>query len=84
MRLIPLGWLEGFDQVMERMMEAAGQHNHPPPASETVIEGLPRLKLDQATLGMCKEVSYVVFSSSADPSHNRIDAGYQFLLQYLL
>jgi hypothetical protein len=34
-------------------MEAAGQHNHPPPASETVIEGLPRIKLDQETLGEC-------------------------------
>ena len=42
---------EGFDQVMERMMEAAGQHNHPPPASDTVIEGLPRVKLDSQTLG---------------------------------
>jgi hypothetical protein len=33
------------------MLEAAAQHNHPPPASETVIEGLPRLRLDQETLG---------------------------------
>lgn len=32
-------------------MEAAGQHNHPPPASETVIEGLPRIKLDAESLG---------------------------------
>lgn len=36
---------------MESMLEAAAQHNHPPPASETVIEGLPRLRLDQETLG---------------------------------
>ena len=84
MRLILVGRLEGFDQVMERMMEAAGQHNHPPPASETVIEGLPRLKLDQATLGMRREVSHVVFGIRADSYPNRIDAGYQFLLQYLL
>jgi hypothetical protein len=33
-------------------MHAAGEHNRPPPASDVVINGLPRIKLDQATLGM--------------------------------
>lgn len=32
-------------------MHAAGEHNRPPPASDLVIEGLPRIKLDEATLG---------------------------------
>jgi hypothetical protein len=38
---------EGFDGVMERLMEAAGQQNHPPPATELVIQGLPRISLDE-------------------------------------
>lgn len=41
---------EGMDAIMERLMEAAAQQNGPPPASDVVIEGLPRLKLDQAAL----------------------------------
>ena len=65
-------------------MEAAGQHNHPPPASETVIEGLPRLKLDQATLGKPIELQHVMFGANADLASNRIHAGHQFLLQHLL
>jgi hypothetical protein len=65
-------------------MDAAGQHNHPPPASETVIEGLPRLKLDQATLGRLITGLPVIVGTNADSLHNRIDAGYQFLLQHLL
>lgn len=43
---------EGLDRVLEELMHAAGEHNRPPPASEVVIDGLPRIKLDQATLGM--------------------------------
>lgn len=41
---------EGMDAIMERLMEAAAQQNGPPPASDIVIEGLPRLKLDQEAL----------------------------------
>ncbi|KAJ9117548.1 hypothetical protein QFC22_004398 [Naganishia vaughanmartiniae] len=41
---------EGLDQVLEQLMNAAGEHNRPPPASDLVINGLPRIKLDQATL----------------------------------
>lgn len=44
--------VEGLDRVLEELMHAAGEHNRPPPASEVVINGLPRIKLDQATLGM--------------------------------
>ncbi|KAJ9098230.1 hypothetical protein QFC21_004559 [Naganishia friedmannii] len=41
---------EGLDQVLEQLMLAAGEHNRPPPASDLVINGLPRIKLDQAAL----------------------------------
>lgn len=39
-----------MDELMEQMMEAAANANGPPPASDVVIEGLPRLTLDQNTL----------------------------------
>lgn len=39
---------EGLDAIMEQM--AAQGHRPPPPASETVIEGLPRVRLDAAAL----------------------------------
>lgn len=32
-------------------MEAAGNQNRPPPASENAIDTLPRLTVDQAMLG---------------------------------
>ncbi|GHJ85054.1 hypothetical protein NliqN6_1456 [Naganishia liquefaciens] len=41
---------EGLDRVLEQLMHAAGEHNRPPPASDVVIEGLPRIKLDETTL----------------------------------
>lgn len=46
---------EGLDTVMERMMEAAGTSNAPPPASELVIQGLPRVKVDEEMLDVNPE-----------------------------
>lgn len=48
---------DGFDQIMERMMEAAEQQNRPPPASQTVIKGLPRLKMDSQLLDQARQSS---------------------------
>lgn len=39
----------GFDDILERLMSAAGPQG-PVPASEVVIEGLPRLTLDEKRL----------------------------------
>lgn len=49
---------EGLDRVLEELMHAAGEHNRPPPASDVVIDGLPRIKLDQATLGKNSDVRF--------------------------
>ncbi|KAJ9110276.1 hypothetical protein QFC19_001679 [Naganishia cerealis] len=67
---------EGLDRVLEELMNAAGEHNRPPPASDLVIDGLPRIKLDQATLGMgyrtlrikIWSASYHFFNCSTDAS----------------
>jgi E3 ubiquitin-protein ligase RNF115/126 len=40
----------GFDHILEQLMQQAGPQG-PIPASDTVIEGLPRLKLDEESLG---------------------------------
>lgn len=40
---------EGFNDVLERLMQATGPQG-PLPASKTVIDGLPRFKLDEETL----------------------------------
>ncbi|GFZ49583.1 hypothetical protein JCM24511_07703 [Saitozyma sp. JCM 24511] len=40
---------QGFDQVLEQLMQAAGPQG-PLPASDVVIEGLPRFKVDEKAL----------------------------------
>lgn len=52
---------DGFDRVMERMMEAAGQQNRPPPANQTVIEGLPRITVDAKNLSKLNATSVLSF-----------------------
>jgi hypothetical protein len=42
-------WSEGLDAIMEQLVNQG--HRGPPPASSVVIDGLPRIKLDQAALG---------------------------------
>ena len=42
--------IDGFDQVLERLMQAAGPQG-PLPATDAVIEGLPRFKLDEQAIG---------------------------------
>lgn len=42
--------LDGFDQILEQLMHATGPQG-PIPATDAVIEGLPRFKLDEAALG---------------------------------
>jgi hypothetical protein len=42
--------LEGFAQILERLMQAAGPQG-PLPATDAVIEGLPRVKLDEDAIG---------------------------------
>jgi len=37
---------EGFAQILEQLMQAAGPQG-PLPATDAVIEGLPRVKLDE-------------------------------------
>ena len=46
----PLTGVEGFAQIMEQLMQAAGPQG-PIPATDAVIEGLPRLKLDAESIG---------------------------------
>jgi E3 ubiquitin-protein ligase RNF115/126 len=41
---------EGFDNVLEQLMQAAGPQG-PIPATEVVIEGLPRLTFTEESLG---------------------------------
>lgn len=57
---------EGLDRVLEQLMHAAGEHNRPPPASDLVIEGLPRIKLDEATLGASTSSKKLGADSSSD------------------
>jgi hypothetical protein len=40
---------EGLDAIMEQLMTQG--HQGPPPASRVVMDGLPRITLDQAALG---------------------------------
>lgn len=40
----------GFDHILEQLMQQAGPQG-PIPASDTVIEGLPRSKLTEESLG---------------------------------
>jgi hypothetical protein len=42
--------VEGFAQIMEHLMQAAGPQG-PLPATDAVIEGLPRVKLDADAIG---------------------------------
>ena len=42
--------LEGFDALLEQFLRAAGPQG-PLPASDVVIEGLPRFELTQEVLG---------------------------------
>lgn len=41
---------EGFAQILEQLMQAAGPQG-PLPATDAVIEGLPRVKLDEDAIG---------------------------------
>jgi hypothetical protein len=50
-RGLRLRYPEGFDQVLEQLMQAAGPQG-PLPASDVVIEGLPRFKVDEKALGV--------------------------------
>lgn len=42
--------IDGFDQVLEQLMHAAGPQG-PIPASEAVVEGLPRITFTEESLG---------------------------------
>ena len=42
---------EGFDDVLERLMQATGPQG-PIPAADVVVEGLPRLMFTEDSLGM--------------------------------
>ena len=42
--------VDGFDQILEQLMHATGPQG-PIPATDAVIEGLPRFKLDEAAIG---------------------------------
>ena len=50
---------EGFAQILEQLMQAAGPQG-PLPATDAVIEGLPRVKLDEDAIG---EMTDVIVSS---------------------
>lgn len=41
---------DGFDQILEQLMHAAGPQG-PLPATDAVIEGLPRFNFDEKSLG---------------------------------
>lgn len=41
---------DGFDEILERLMHAAGPQG-PLPATDAVIEGLPRFNFDEKSLG---------------------------------
>lgn len=43
---------DGFDEILEQLMHAAGPQG-PIPASDVVIEGLPRFSLTEELLGPC-------------------------------
>lgn len=47
---------DGFNDVLEHLMQAAGPQG-PIPASEVVIKGLPRYTLTETTLGKSTGVS---------------------------
>ena len=42
--------VDGFDQILEQLMHATGPQGTIP-ATDAVIEGLPRFKLDEAAIG---------------------------------
>lgn len=52
---------DGFDNIITQLMEQAGGRNAPPPASETVIDSLPKRKVtdeevaQQVDCAVCKE-----------------------------
>jgi hypothetical protein len=51
--------IEGFQQILEQMMQAAGPQG-PLPATDAVIEGLPRIKLDADAIGELLRVSHIL------------------------
>lgn len=52
---ITLICVDGFDEVMERLMQAAGPQG-PLPATQAVIDGLPRFKLDGQKIGQSSKI----------------------------
>lgn len=51
---------EGFDQILEQLMQAAGPQG-PLPATDAVIEGLPRFTFNDKTLGELVSVAQIRF-----------------------